>query len=180
MKRAIMPRLNQTIAERFERHFHPEPNTGCWLWTGHLHDHGYAMLRANGKNMRMHRWSYEHFIGPIPRGLQIDHLCRTRCCVNPDHLEAVTGKENTKRGLSGSLARARNLAKTHCPRGHAYTPENIEMYRDGKRRCRTCIRARRRKNQPLAPGEASAPTQTMMKGGFLGRAGRGELIGRAA
>lgn len=72
----------------------------CWLWQGSLYDNGYGRFCPGGrsKNMRAHRFSYEHFNGPIPDGLQIDHTCEERACVNPAHLEAVTGQENIIRG----------------------------------------------------------------------------------
>lgn len=80
--------------------------TGCWLWQGRIH-HGYAWFRARGEAMlHAHRFSYEHFKGPIPDGLEIDHLCRARACVNPDHLEAVTHRENLIR-----MQRARKLER---------------------------------------------------------------------
>ena len=77
----------------------PEPTSGCWLWTGGLEEKGYAVLcKPNWKGHRAaHRFSYETFVGPIPDGLQIDHKCRVRSCVNPDHLEPVTSAENNRR-----------------------------------------------------------------------------------
>jgi len=77
----------------------PEPNSGCWLWTGCCEEKGYATIyKDNWKGHRpAHRFSYETFVGPIPHGLHIDHKCRVRCCVNPDHLEPVTVAENNRR-----------------------------------------------------------------------------------
>ena len=103
----------------------------CWLWTGHLDADGYGKIKVQGKTIRVHRFSYERHIGPIPDGLEIDHLCRVRNCVNPGHLEPVTTKENQSRGVS---------ARTHCKRGHRFTLENTKYYPDNRRGCRTCMR----------------------------------------
>jgi hypothetical protein len=80
--------------------------------------------------------AYEWLVGPIPDGFQIDHLCRVRNCVAPDHLEAVTQQENLRRGEAG----ANNKIKTHCPHGHEYTPENTLVNRSGSRVCVICKR----------------------------------------
>lgn len=110
---------------------HIERIDDCWLWTGYCYGNGYAALSWQGRQQLLHRLSYEHFRGPIPEGLVIDHLCRTKNCINPDHLEPVTSGENTRRAM-----------RTHCINGHEFTPENVYMPKDGKRYCRTCRRAR--------------------------------------
>jgi len=113
------------------------PTGGCWLWTGCKNEKGYSYFGLRGKNRRAHRVAYQHFIGPIPAGLVIDHLCRNRGCVNPHHLEAVTVKENTARGP------ASNEAKTHCKHGHPFSGANLKLRdRDGRieRVCRACIK----------------------------------------
>lgn len=124
----------------------PEPNTGCWLWLGQLRD-GYGRLHSDGKLLQAHRVSYEAFVCDIPDGLQIDHLCRVRCCVNPEHLEPVTQLENVRRGdaAGGRFAAAFQRAKTHCPKGHPYSEENTEHRKVGSRRCRACHRAERQR-----------------------------------
>src|SRR6185312_10945036 len=128
-----------TLLERFETKFIPEPNTGCWLWTGTLHRGGYGKMgrgRATDGVDYAHRISWELFRGPIPIGLTIDHLCRVRCCVNPDHLEPVTLDINSRRG-TGLMAT--NLAKTHCPRGHPYDRVAHTGKYAGRRKCSVCI-----------------------------------------
>lgn len=75
----------------------PEPNTGCWLYTN-VFNNGYGQIQINGRDTLAHRTAYEYFKGPIPEGLELDHLCRTKACVNPDHLEPVTRSENVRRG----------------------------------------------------------------------------------
>lgn len=112
----------------------------CWLWTGAQAYNGYGFFRA-GPLVRAHRFAYEFFVGPIPEGLQIDHLCRVRNCVNPDHLEPVTGQENHRRGNSGKLERER----THCPQGHPYDEANTRWWRGRNRHCRACDRERHRR-----------------------------------
>ena len=119
------------VSERFEKYYVPEPNSGCFIWTGYLTIGGYGGF---GKK-RAHRVSYECVNGDIPDGLVIDHLCRTRCCVNPSHMEAVTNKENILRGIGPT---ARNAVKTHCKKGHEFTPENTILRNDGERRCQKC------------------------------------------
>ena len=118
-----------------------EHESGCWLWQGTLAANGYGVLRVDGKNVKAHRFSYELLRGPIPEGATIDHLCRVRSCVNPDHLEAVSFAENC---LRGEGLPAQNFRKTHCQRGHEFTPENTSVDRYGHRECITCRRERAR------------------------------------
>lgn len=123
--------------DRFWNYVVPEPNSGCWLWTGNLEKDGYAKFFANKQYNRAHRFSYEQFVGQIPEGLEIDHKCSVRCCVNPAHMEAVTHQENVKRGLTGIV----NRSKTHCPQGHPYSGANLYVMPNGGRMCRICHRA---------------------------------------
>jgi hypothetical protein len=131
---AIEARAN--AATRFSRLVHKDvsvPN-GCWYWIGSLTNRGYGHFRLNGHFFGAHRVSYELVHGPIPAGMEIDHLCKMPLCVNPAHLEAVTGVENNRRSESPTAINGR---KTHCIRGHEFTPENT--YREPRgRHCRKC------------------------------------------
>jgi hypothetical protein len=125
--------------ENFWRHVMPEPNCGCWIWTGRLTWGGYGQFFDEKKKLFMaHRIAYKLFKDENIDGLQLDHLCRMRCCVNPDHLEPVTAKENNRRG--GNT----NREKKYCSRGHELTLENTYklLVKDGyvRRKCRACNR----------------------------------------
>ncbi len=117
---------------------HPILGTPCWLWTGRRQRNGYgqAGMRKHHFGTRLaHRVSYMIARGSIPEGLELDHLCREHACVNPAHLEPVTTKENSRRGLGG----VNHRVLTHCPQGHPYAGENL-IERRGHRACRTCSR----------------------------------------
>lgn len=108
---------------------------GCWEWTGYVNVRGYGALKYRGKVLAAHRVSYELFVGPIPGGLQLDHLCRNRSCVRPGHLEAVTARVNTLRSLNPA---AINSRKTHCKHGHPFSGRNLYVNPNGERACRAC------------------------------------------
>lgn len=114
--------------------------SGCWLWTGAANSKGYGQVGVRGVSRSTHRVAYELLVGPIPDGLQIDHLCRVRLCCNPSHLEPVTHMENHMRRP--------DVHKSHCIHGHEMTPENtiVKNFRGSVRRnCRVCANAQRRK-----------------------------------
>ena len=128
----------------------PEPNSGCWIWVGRTASNGYGVLNIGNRRRQAHRVVYEYFRGPIPEGLEIDHLCRVHPCVNPGHLEAVTHAENMRRGMS---LPAQNSRKTHCTRGHELFGDNLRVDKNGRRSCRTCTRDRQREAWALRKGK---------------------------
>jgi hypothetical protein len=128
------------------------PDT-CWLWKGHITKQGYVRIRIPGaktdKRTFAHRLMYERWIGPIPKGKVIDHLCRVRHCLNPWHLEAVTDRENILRGVGASAV---NVKKTHCALGHEFSPGNTRMYGNE----RVCIECHKTRNREFARRKANA------------------------
>lgn len=129
-----------TPEDRLVKGLKNNPENGCWEWTG-LIEHGYGYIQISGDKRRVHRFAYETWVGPIPSGLVIDHTCRNKKCANPKHLEPVTHRENTMRGVGLT---ARNAKKTHCMRGHEFTKENTYNIKSGGRICRACQRHRQK------------------------------------
>lgn len=113
----------------------------CWLWTGRKNRWGYGdfVITRDRKeiNRRASRYAFELLRRPIPEGLELDHLCKNTSCVNPDHLEPVTHRENVMRSDNFTAINAR---KTHCPRGHPYDEANTYITKSGTRACRICYR----------------------------------------
>lgn len=140
--------LDATLLRRFNSKWISTPD-GCWRWTDVLVANGYGYLGIGGRSGRKvqaHRLAYELFIGPIPDGLEIDHLCRNRWCVNPDHLEAVTRRTNLLRGNGQSAV---NFRKTKCSRGHPLSGPKADVLIDylGRRVCRVCRRQNDKKRR---------------------------------
>lgn len=131
--------------ERFWGQVRIDPS-GCWLWTG-LTVRGYGRMSICGKQVFVHRWIYEVLRGPIPEGLTADHLCSVRNCVNPWHIDPCTKSENTRRSHDTSPR-----IRTHCRKGHPFTPENTYARPSGQRQCRACVRVveqrRRERGRP--------------------------------
>lgn len=126
-----------TIKDRLMSRVLVNPDTGCWIWTGTLSAGSYGSLFYEGRMQKAHRISWRISRGEIPDGLELDHLCRVRRCVNPDHLEPVTRSENLLR----SPLMDRYSTKTHCVHGHEFTPENtriITILNSKERVCREC------------------------------------------
>jgi HNH endonuclease len=152
-----MSRPARPLLERFEEKYIPEPNSGCWIWVGALDRDGYGRFYVDGTatSVSAHRISYALFKDILASDLQLDHLCRNRLCINPDHLEQVTARENWNRGFT--LAR-RTQINNQCQRGHELTPDNVKISADKRRRCRQCTRLsqqrydkRRQKCSDLTP-----------------------------
>ena len=118
--------------------------SGCWEWTGSISTQGYGRISENNRPLYAHRVSYEMHKGPIPDGLVVDHICRVRSCVNPDHLQAITNSENL---LSGTAPTVLLHWLKRCKQGHDMTdPRNVYVRPDnGRRACHECIRQRSRK-----------------------------------
>lgn len=138
--------MRERTLARFMSKIEVQPN-GCWYWIGTITKDGYGVF-STGNNKLAHRVAYEHFIGEIPEDMHVDHLCHTadptclggrgdphRRCVRPECLEVVTPSENHRRGNAPSAINAR---KTHCDRGHEFTPENTYRPKKGGRECRAC------------------------------------------
>jgi hypothetical protein len=156
---AVLPK--PSLEERFWRKVDKngptvKPELGpCWQWSGRVAG-GYGRFKLSKadepfRSISAPRFSYELLVGPMPEGLEPDHLCRNRACVKsvsdehgPAHLEPVTRRENTLRGESPS---AKNARKTHCVRGHEFTAENTYVGKNGNRACRTCVRAAQRRRE---------------------------------
>lgn len=138
--------------ERFMNFVMPVPFSGCWIWMGGLDDGGYGQFTPKrGVTIKAHRFSLQIFKGPIPKGLVTDHLCRVRCCVNPDHLEAVTQKINVIRGFGVT---AEHYFQTECHNGHPLTPDNLDQHtlkKKGWRQCLICYRAQKAKYEAKRP-----------------------------
>jgi len=118
--------------ERFLKYF--VKSDGCWEWQGGLSENGYGQFYDGKRTVRAHRYSHEYFKGLIPTGLQIDHLCKNKKCINPEHLEAVTQRVNIQR------QKLHPFIPNACHNGHVYTFENTMPLKKNHRRCRTCNR----------------------------------------
>lgn len=147
-----MPPLGHRTPDQTRLLRHVLIGDGCWSWIGALRN-GYGVINGHRRNERLaHRVAYETWVGPIPDGLTLDHICHTydetclggqgclhRRCINPTHLEPVTINENVSRG------RKHYSSRTHCPSGHPFSVENTALRSDGGRRCKVCRNAQERR-----------------------------------
>ena len=124
--------------EKCER---PDAQGACWIWRCQLNDDGYGVFKVDGTYVRAYRYAYERLRGEVPEGMELDHQCRRRECVNPFHLEAVTHAENIRRGDAG----AHNRIKTHCRHGHEFSAENTRIDKQGRRICKPCMRSHQKR-----------------------------------
>lgn len=125
-----------SVWERFWRCVDIEPG-GCWIWKAGKSRRGYGKFWHNDYTWLVYKWAFENLVGPVPKGLTLDHLCRNRLCVNPAHLEPVSAVENVMRGTGITAV---NAKKTHCSKGHPFSGYNVAFNKDGSRRCRECAR----------------------------------------
>lgn len=132
----------KTLEERFWEKV--DCSGDCWEWTAHIRGKGYGGFWKDGKMMFAHRVAYELEVGKIPTGLEIDHLCRNRKCVNPHHLEPVTTRENVLRGEGLAAKQSR---QTHCKRGHEFVADSWYPNNKGGKVCRKCESIRRKKKR---------------------------------
>ncbi|GGY65551.1 HNH endonuclease signature motif containing protein [Streptomyces xanthochromogenes] len=121
-----------------------DSESGCWEWTGHIKPNGYGQVTVGGRKFNAHRFAYEAMVGPIPSGLVIDHLCRNRRCLRPEHLDPVSQRTNVLRGEGPA---ADNARRNHCVQGHPFDDANTYVRRDGSRSCRSCNAARNRRRR---------------------------------
>lgn len=137
--------MTQIQLLRFFAKVHKEQR-GCWRWIGARGSRTaeYGVLTIEGRRRYAHRAAYEHFVGPIPQGLEIDHLCRNPRCVNPDHMQPVSHLENCRRGRVGK----HNAAKTHCPHGHPYSGSNLKLRTSRGSLERVCLACNNRRPKP--------------------------------
>lgn len=153
--RLASERARQAALRRLQKRTLIDDQSGCWLWRGASYPSGYGQMTFFKQHIAAHRLSYMAHKGRIPMGLVLDHLCRARACVNPEHLEPVTQQENLSRGIGISTQHAR---RTHCNHGHPFDGGNVGISDEGYRYCMECkrIQARARYRQRVASVFAEA------------------------
>jgi hypothetical protein len=128
----------RALEERFWEKVNKNGPNGCWVWTASLTSTGYGQIEVDYQKVKAHRVAYKLLVGDIPTDKELDHLCQNPVCVNPEHLQPVSHRDNVIRGKGWAKD---NLAKTNCPQGHPYDLINTKFYKND-RQCRTCKRAR--------------------------------------
>jgi len=136
-------RLVDVYYDRFLTKYSIDSTTECWIWDGCRDQDGYGQFHYQ-KTVRAHRFIYEYIYGPIPDGMTVHHNCGIRECVNPDHLELLSCRDNV---LQNGGPTAINAAKTHCKRGHSFDEPNTYVDKYGHRTCRACRKLRKQKSQ---------------------------------
>lgn len=151
----MRPKITLTddqIAERLlSKSERGDDENSCWIWTASKINTGYGQINLHGAPRLAHRVSYVLFVGPIPSGMDLDHICRVRSCINPKHLEPVTRSENNKRGLVGKEAARRARERTHCRRGHLLSEDNIKWAERGRRCCKICYETKVKEKNDMRP-----------------------------
>jgi hypothetical protein len=151
------PHLTPKELDRLMANVQMEPTTGCWLWTGPTIGYGYGLFSLRYKNVLAHKTTYQHFHGPVPPGLVLDHeVCDTPQCCNPDHVRPKTQRENL---LRGNTVTARNAAKTACPKGHPLVEGNLVL--SPSRPGRICLTCRREYDRRRRPHKPPRPARTV-------------------
>lgn len=154
-------------SERWKTSYEVDDHTDCWVWTGPYDGNGYGTISEGAKKRHMaHIFVYRQLAGPVTAGMELDHKCRNRACVNPKHLEPVPHRINVQRGDAGIV----NAGKTHCKYGHEFTPANTIIRKDkGWRQCRTCCRVANREAQRKRRAEErlSQPERAYCKHGHV-------------
>lgn len=137
-----MTNLYEVIPPNILQKFEMVTESGCWIWTGYTHSSGYGRMPWNGRQQNAHRAIYEMFHGPVDKDKEVDHLCRVRCCVNPNHMEPVPHRINSLRGMGVA---AFNAVKTSCVNGHPFSDENtyVSKYKY-RRNCKECHKVQER------------------------------------
>jgi hypothetical protein len=134
--------IRRPVAERFWEKVMVDGD--CWLWQAYASKDGYGQFKTGGTTIAAHRFAITLLVGPIPKGLECDHLCRRTRCVNPDHIELLTKAEHSARTPLGGITLIQRQ-KTHCLNGHLFAGANLYLRPEGGRRCRTCDRDRMRR-----------------------------------
>lgn len=139
------------LPERFWAKVRENPATGCWEWAAAIARNGYGQFAHEGRTRSAHRLAWLSLRGEIPEGMQLDHLCRVRHCVNPDHLDVVTARVNRERGNATHVRRnGPAVSPDHCIQGHPLAAPNLHT-RARQRECRACYILRRRSTTKRAP-----------------------------
>lgn len=145
--------MSRALPERILNKFDVVESTGCWAWNASMYPNGYGQVWNGHRTEQAHRVVYRLLCSEIASGLEVDHICRNRACVNPAHLRLVSHRENMR---CSDAVMGLNARKTHCKRGHLLAGDNLKLQANGSRNCKTCLRllARNSRIRRLANGNA--------------------------